>query len=83
MCIHIGISETLDRHLQNTQYGFWKTKSTADAIHLRRIIIEYGESTTNQRHLVRSDWEKAFDEVDREEMFSAMKRMSIDENSLD
>ena len=75
--LHIRISETLDRHLQKTQFGFRKKKSTADAIHLIRRIIEYGESTTNQLHLVLLDWEKAFDKVVRSEMFNAMTRMGV------
>ena len=71
------ISSTLDRHLQKTQYGFRKDRSTADAIHLIRRIIEYGESTNNKLHLLLLDWEKAFDKVDRNEMFNAMERMEI------
>ena len=57
------ISRTLDRHLQKTQYGFRNDRSTADAIHLIRRTIEYGESTNNQLHLALLDWEKAFDKV--------------------
>jgi len=72
------ISRTLDRHLQKTQYGFRKDRSTADAIHLIRRVIEYGESTNNRLHLLLLDWEKAFDKVDREEMFNAMERMEVD-----
>ena len=71
------ISETLDKHFQKTQYGFRKNKSTADAIHLIRRKIEYGESTQNQLHLVLRDWEKAFDKVFREELHTAMERMDI------
>jgi len=71
------ISRTLDRHLQKTQYGFRKDRSTPDAIHLIRRVIEYGESTNNKLHLLLLDWEKAFDKVDREEMFNAMERTEI------
>ena len=71
------ISNTLDRHLQKTQYGFRKDRSTADAIHLIRRVIEYGESTNNRLHLLLLDWEKAFDKLDREEMFNSMERMEI------
>ena len=59
------ISKTLDRHSQKTQYGFRKNGSTADAIHLIRRVIEYGESTNNKSHSLLLDWEKAFDKVDR------------------
>jgi len=76
------ISETLDRHLQKTQYGFRKDKSTGDAIHLVRRVIEYGESTKNQLHLLLLDWEKAFDKVDREALMEAMQRMGVDEKLI-
>ena len=71
------ISRTLDRHLQKTQYGFRKDRSTADAIQLIRRIIGYGESTNNRLHLLLLDWEKSFDKVDREEMLNAMERMGV------
>ena len=71
------ISRTLDRHLQKTQYGFRKDRSIADAIRLIRRVIAYGESTNNRLHLLPLDWEKAFDKVDREEMFNAMERVEI------
>ena len=70
------IAQTLDKHLQNTQYGFRKDRSTADAIHLIRRVIEYGESTRNQLHLMLLDWEKAFDKVDPEGLVIALKRMN-------
>ena len=73
------ISAVLDKYLQKTQFGFRKDKSTADAIHLVRRVIEFGESTTNQLHLLLLDWEKAFDKVDREELFGAMERMGVEE----
>ena len=72
------ISKTLDKHLQTTQFGFRKDKSTADAIHLIRRVIEYGESTQNQLHLLLLDWEKAFDKVDRKQLLNSMIRMNVD-----
>ena len=45
--LHRRISATLDKHPQTTQYGFREDKSTADAIHLIRRLIEYGESSKN------------------------------------
>ena len=66
------IPRTLDKHLQTTQYGFRKDKSTADAIHLIRRVIEYGASTSNQLHLLLLDWEKAFDKVDHKALFLSL-----------
>ena len=71
------IADKLDKHLQKTQFGFRKDKSTADAIYLVRRIAEYGEQTTNKLIMVLLDWEKAFDKVTREGLFNAMRRMNI------
>ena len=71
-----------DRHLQNTQYGFRKDRSTADAIRLRRRTIEYWESTNKQLQLVLPDWGNALDKADREEMINAMERMQIDDKLI-
>jgi hypothetical protein len=40
------LAAQLDKHLQKTQYGFRKDKSTADAIHCVRRLIDMGEQTT-------------------------------------
>ena len=37
------LSAKLDKHLQKTQYGFRKSKSTSDALHIIRRIAEYRE----------------------------------------
>ena len=59
-----------------------KDKSTEDVIHLIRRIIEYGEGTQNQLHLLLLDWGKTFDKVDREELFISMERMGVDKKLI-
>ncbi len=59
------IAAGTDRHLQSTQYGFRKDKSTSDAIYLIRRIAEYCIKARNKLALIFLDWEKAFDEIDR------------------
>jgi hypothetical protein len=76
------ISDKLDKHLQKTQFGFRKDKSTGDAIHLIRRIIEFGESTQNELYLVLLDWEKAFDKVDRKQLFISMERMGVNQKLI-
>jgi retron-type reverse transcriptase len=71
------IAETLDKHLQKTQYGFRKYRSTAHAIHIIRRILDAGERRDAKINLVLLDWEKAFDKVSHEGLFSAMTRMGI------
>ena len=72
------IAEKLDEKLQKTQYGFRKNRSTAQAIHIIRRIIDIGERSDKEMHLILIDWEKAFDKVSQKGMFSAMERMNID-----
>ena len=67
----------VDQKLSQTQFGFRKDKSTADAIQLIRGIMKQNHGTYNKLHLVALDWEKAFDEVDREKRFDALERMNI------
>ena len=76
--VQTRLAKTLDKHLQKTQFGFRKDKSTADAIHLIRRMTEQGQQTRNKIHMVLLDWEKAFDKVDREGMFKALERMKVD-----
>ena len=75
--IQTRIAEGIDQHMHKTQYGFRKAKSTQQAIHIIRRILEAGESTTNKIILVLLDWEKAFDKLTKEGLFSALERANI------
>ena len=75
--VQTRLSNGIDHHMHNTQYGFRKAKSTQQAIHIIRRILEAGESTTNKIILVLLDWEKAFDKLTREGLFSALTRANI------
>ena len=71
------LADKLDRHLQKTQYGFRKHRSTADAIQCIRRIAEFGEQTQTKAIMVLLDWEKAFDKVTRKGLFTALARMGV------
>jgi len=55
-----------------------KNKSTSQAIHIIRRIIEMGERVNKEMYLVLLDWEKAFDNVSQKQLFIALGRMGID-----
>ena len=57
------LANGIDQHMHGTQYGFRKARSTQQAIHIIRRVMEGGESTTNKLLLVLLDWEKAFDKL--------------------
>ena len=74
------LAKHLDKHLQKTQYGFRKDKSTADAIQCVRRMADYGEQTKGTGLniiLVLLDLEKAFDKIDREELMLALQRLGV------
>ncbi len=81
--IQVRIAKVLDKHIQGTQYGFRKKKSTAEAILLVRRLTEYWEITNNRLILVLLDWEKAFDKVARIGLFEAMERIGIETKLID
>ena len=67
----------IDAYLQKTQFGFRKDRSTSDAIHCVRRIAEHGEQTKTPTHMVLLDWAKAFDKINREALYIAMKKINI------
>ncbi len=69
------LAKTLDKHLQKTQFGFRKDKSTADAIQIIRRVAEHGQQTNNKLHLVLLDWEKAFDKVKQDKLIESLIRI--------
>ena len=71
------LAKGIDQHLHPTQYGFRKARSTQQAIHIIRRVMENGESTTNKILMVLLDWEKAFDKLTREGLFSALESANI------
>ena len=76
------LEDKLDRHLQQTQYGFRRKRGTADAIQCVRRIAEHSEQTTTKTILLLLDWEKAFDKVTRPGLMSALGRMGVPEKLL-
>ena len=80
--VQTRISKGKDHHMHKTQYGFTEARSTQQAIHIIRRILEAGESTTNKIILVLLDWEKAFDKLTRDGLFSALHRANIPEKII-
>jgi hypothetical protein len=71
------LADKLDDQLQKTQYGFRRKRGTAQAIHCVRRLADIGESTGEMVLPVLLDWEKAFDKVTRDGLFSAIERMNV------
>ena len=67
--------EATDMLNWETQYGFRKNKSTADAIYILRKMLELQERHKQPGYFLFIDWEKAFDSIDHNAMFTALERM--------
>ena len=70
------MAAVLDPYSQPTQYGFRKNKSTANAVHYVRGVMEKGETTGTQTLFVLMDWDRAFDKVRHDALFKALQLKS-------
>ena len=71
------IKNQIEPHLQETQYGFRKHRSTGDAIHAIRRLMDYAEITGKEAFFLFLDWEKAFDKVDHNILISKLYALGI------
>jgi hypothetical protein len=72
------LADKLDKHLQRTQFGFRKNRSTAQALQCIRRVADHGEQTNTKTIMLLLGWEEAFDKVTRHGLFSAIDRMGVD-----
>ena len=75
--IQIRLADGIDGHLQQTQYGFRKARSTSTPLACVRRLLEKAEASQDPMFLVFLDWEKAFDRVKQDKLFEALERMNI------
>ena len=66
-----------------TQYGFRKNKSTIGAVFIARRLQELAERKGSSNMMLLLDWEKAFDKVDHEWLYTALESMGVPGQMLD
>ena len=80
------ILDRIKDHLYSTidreQTGFRPGSSCIDHINTLRLIIEQSAEYRSDLHLVFVDFEKAFDSVDRDGLWMALRRRGIPNNSV-
>jgi len=75
--IQTRLAEAVDGDLQQTQYGFRKSRSTVIPLACVRRILERAEASQDPCFLVFLDWEKAFDRISQSKLIESLVRMDI------
>ncbi|EYC33056.1 hypothetical protein Y032_0002g578 [Ancylostoma ceylanicum] len=79
----------LDRHIRDivslltNQYGFVAKRSTTDAIHAVRLLIEKHREKQKALHIAFLDLEKAFDRVPHELIWYALRKHAVPEELVE
>ena len=76
------LAKALDKYIMKTQFGFRSKRSTIDALFIARRLQEHAERRGNKGLMLLLDWEKAFDKIEHEMMFTALENMCIPEELL-
>ena len=71
----LRLSDAVEPYLKKSQYGFRRHRSTVHAIHVvRRTFDALCHKSHTDLNLLLCDWNKAFDKVDREELWKAFQQ---------
>lgn len=77
------IADATDQFLSITQFGFRKSRSTAEPLFCVRRLQDLGESGHENIILIFLDWEKAFDKLNHSKLIETLERMKIDKKMID
>ena len=77
------IQQVIEEKLCRTQYGFRPGRSASHAIYVIRKPQDYAEMKGRDLYFCLLDWEKGFDEIDHDALFSALERLDIDQHFVE
>ena len=72
----------LEDTLTKTQYGFRPSRSTSHALFLTRRVQDIAEQQGSNLIITFLDWEKAFDKVQHEKLYIALRRLGVHEHFI-
>ena len=75
--VRARIQKAVEFKVSPTQYGFRPNRSSAHATYLIRRLQDWSEQKNAQFYLALTDWEKAFDKVQRSKLFASMRRLAF------
>ena len=67
------IAEATDQYISNTQFGFRRSRSTAEPFFCVRRLQDLGEAGHENIILIFLDWEKAFDKVNPTKLIETLE----------
>ena len=76
------IEDGIEQELQPTQYAFRKKRSTLQAIHCIRRLMDKAERAGESLGIVLLDWEKAFDKITRSSLLHTLRRYNVHEHLI-
>lgn len=76
------IRERIEGKLEEVQCGFRKGRSTQDLIFTLRQINEKAIATNKQVHICYIDLEKAFDKVEREDVWRCLEKRGVEKDLI-
>lgn len=78
--VRTRIQKAVDPKLASTQFGFRPKRSTAHATFIVRRLQDWSEQKGTDLFITLLDWEKAFDKVQHDKLFDAMRRLGLSEH---
>ena len=76
------LSHYLDSRIRPTQFGFRKSRSTTQLIHILRRLLEVHQRQPSPFHALFLDWSKAFDSVTFTAIQAAMSFMGVSDHVI-
>ena len=76
------LATAIDSKLRSTQFGFRKSRSCSQPIHVVRRLQERADRIGEGLYIIALDWEKAFDRIHPQALLTALKRYGVNDSFI-